>query len=101
MTIDVLEGETQDAEWERALAEQAGALGALSAGPAHQPLGVGGQEEGRGQGRSEWREERQSHRLWRYIPASGSHCSRRGTRLQRHAERKVGWGGGGGGFVLF
>lgn len=52
-----------------------------------------GQEESRGQGRSEWREERQTHRLWRYIPASGSHCSRRGTRLQRHAERKMGWGG--------
>lgn len=68
---------------------------ALHTSPQEKPGGS------RGQGRSEWREERQTHRLWRYIPASGSHCSRRGTRLQRHAERKMGWGGGGGGFVLF
>lgn len=46
MTLDVLEGETQDAEWERAPAERGGALGALSAGPAHQPPGEAGRKAG-------------------------------------------------------
>lgn len=52
-----------------------------------------GQEEGRVKGRSVWRGERQISRRWRDIPNIRTSWLEQGTRLQRHAEQKMGGGG--------
>ena len=72
---------------------RARALGALSPSPEHLCPGTG-QAEGQVQGRSDRREKRQISRLWRYIPNMRNPLLEQGTGLQRHAERKMGWGGG-------